>query len=139
MVHILKETRGNIWRVRAEIVSNTNGLGHNIYYKLSNEELHQSRPQYGYCLTSSSLDKSNPLATCSACFLSKNSNRTSWYRSLPLYLETSSPQLLTALASRPGTYGSSAISVIGWKYVLMVKTTPPLLGKRLKDCLSDLK
>lgn len=95
--------------------------------------------QNGYTLTSSSFSTSNPASTCSACFWSRYSNKTSPYLSLPLYLLTSSPQLLTALAKRPGTYGSSQISVMGWKYVRIVKTTPPLRGSRRRVCLSDLK
>lgn len=55
------------------------------------------------------------------------------------YCATFSPQLLTALANRPGTYGSSQIPVIGSKYVRIVNTTPPLLGSLRNDWRSERK
>ena len=96
-------------------------------------------PSTSFCLSLSSISSSpltNPASTCLLCSASRYSSSTSPYLSLPLYLATSSPQLLTALANRPGTPGSFATSVMGWKYVRIVNATPPLRGKRRKLCRS---
>lgn len=141
MIEIRLYTRGPVSApdIRAPTTLAKKGLKTTTSIHVPSHHTAASHFQYGYECTSSSLSTTSPPSTCSRCFPSKYSSNTSSYNSFPLYLLTSSPQLRTALAKRPGTYGSLQISVIGSKYVRIVNTTPPDLGRRRRDCRSERK